>query len=217
LHGKRLSQTALQSRIPRSIPAVHFNLLSEARESASYEPVVARRLSEAAAWCDVHADPDRPLDSLRQLSDPGGFEDLNGDAVRTICEERASRIENLEPVDFSSLRGCLMAYYPDEQLADGAAEDETGGFFNIDNVPAWDTWVAFFFVPVPRAPQGWGPCLLSYVPEPFLRTVARGLYVNPESCIVWVRDMPEPLDLGLALPARNYPPEVTREDILGRR
>jgi hypothetical protein len=37
-----------------------------------------------------------------------------------------------------------MVYFPDENLCDGYAELVSEGFFDVDNVPAHDTWVSFF-------------------------------------------------------------------------
>jgi len=31
----------------------------------------------------------------------------------------------------------------EENLADGAAKHPSKGFFDVDNTPPWDTWVAF--------------------------------------------------------------------------
>ena len=44
---------------------------------------------------------------------------------------------------FHGYEGRLLAYFPDENLACGVAEAETQGFFTVDNVPPWDTWVAY--------------------------------------------------------------------------
>jgi hypothetical protein len=37
--------------------------------------------------------------------------------------------------------GRLLIYFPNHDLACGAAEQETAGFFDVNNVPPWDTWV----------------------------------------------------------------------------
>jgi hypothetical protein len=37
--------------------------------------------------------------------------------------------------------GRLLAYFPDDNLADGTAQAESEGFFDVDNIPPYDTWV----------------------------------------------------------------------------
>lgn len=37
-----------------------------------------------------------------------------------------------------------MVYFPDGDLCDGAAEQVTDGFFDVFNVPPWETWVGYF-------------------------------------------------------------------------
>jgi len=71
---------------------------------------------------------------------------------------------------------------PDSNLFCGAAEDETEGFFDIDNVPPWDTWVAYFTA------SKMNSCLISWIPPQFVELVSRGIYVNPEECIVWLEN-----------------------------
>ena len=53
---------------------------------------------------------------------------------------------DLPPVQhLSDLKGGrLLVYFPDADLADGAAEASIGGFFDVNNTPLWDTWVAMF-------------------------------------------------------------------------
>ena len=80
--------------------------------------------------------------------------------------------------------GRLLAYFPDEELSDGAAEAETNGFFDINNAPPWDTWVALFREP--RRDRSTADCLVSWVPETFTQSVDRGISVNPEQCIQWL-------------------------------
>ena len=70
-------------------------------------------------------------------------------------------------------------YAPEENLADGAAEYASFGFFDVDNVPPWDTWISMF-----------EKYLISWVPAPLIGMVQEGLDVNPEQCILWVDDPP---------------------------
>jgi hypothetical protein len=73
--------------------------------------------------------------------------------------------------------GRLLLYAPQDNLACGAAEYSSMGFFDVDNVPPWDTWVLML-----------GKYLVSWVPPQLVRLVQEGLDVNPEQCILWAND-----------------------------
>jgi hypothetical protein len=66
---------------------------------------------------------------------------------------------------------------PHDSLSDGAATVQSEGFFDVDNVPAWDTWIYFD-----------GRTLLSWVPAQLISKVQSGIDVNPEGCIKWADD-----------------------------
>jgi hypothetical protein len=73
--------------------------------------------------------------------------------------------------------GRLLVYAPEDNLACGAAEYTSLGFFDVDNVPPWDTWILMR-----------GKYLISWVPPQLIRLVQEGLNVNPEQCILWAND-----------------------------
>jgi len=81
--------------------------------------------------------------------------------------------------------GRLLVYFPDLDLADGAAEAESRGYFDVNNAPPWDTWIALVLDAVGNAKS---PYLVSWVPEEFLDAAQRGIDVNPEQCILWIED-----------------------------
>jgi len=87
--------------------------------------------------------------------------------------------------------GRLLLYFPDANLADGAAEAETDGFFDIHNVPPWDTWIGLFRDG--SSDPSFTDYLVSWVPGDFVPLVERGIYVNPEHCTLWLADTPVPL------------------------
>lgn len=74
-------------------------------------------------------------------------------------------------------RGQLLVYAPEDNLCDGAAQVQSLGFFDVDNVPPWDTWVAME-----------GKYLLAWVPPQMLKFASAGVEVNPEECIKWADD-----------------------------
>ncbi|MGA9980778.1 MAG: hypothetical protein WBQ08_19315 [Candidatus Sulfotelmatobacter sp.] len=73
--------------------------------------------------------------------------------------------------------GRLLLHAPDDNLCDGAAQCSSKGFFDVDNIPPWDTWVCFS-----------GKYLVSWVPPRLLELANQGVDTNPEQCILWAPD-----------------------------
>ena len=168
------------------------------------------RVHQAAAWCEAQAKTDDPHGSLRQLGGPGDG-GVTADSVRKLCAEREDRLGVAQPVT-SSLPGQLLVLEMDEQLADGASEVATGGYFDVDNVPPWDSWIALF----ENVGEGdRSRALLSYVPRSLLDLAARGVWSNPERCLLWLHELDPPLDLGTEIPALGEPPGLQWGDHLG--
>ena len=99
--------------------------------------------------------------------------------------------------------GRLLAFDPDNSLADGAAEDCTDRFFDWFNLPTWDTWVWYAVDETRRdkaKPAGehvdhnFVGCLVSWIPPQFLNLVNSGIDANLEGCLRWV----DTLDIGFS-------------------
>ena len=90
--------------------------------------------------------------------------------------------------DQASIRGGrLLVYFPDADLSDGAAEVDSRGFFDVHNVPPWDTWIALG--EDERQPDiSYQQYLIAWVPPELLAIAQAGIDVNPEECIVWLED-----------------------------
>ena len=122
---------------------------------------------------------DRKLRSP-ELKPSSGLDDFGGDALwAQAVSEVVARRSRLIAGTSSELRdmnsqGRFLLYTPTENLACGAAEASTNGFFDTNNVPPWDIWVDFS--------EG---TLVSWVPPALLDVAQMGIYVNPEACIGW--------------------------------
>jgi len=88
-------------------------------------------------------------------------------------------------------QGRLLCYFPDANLADGAAEVASEGFFDINNIPPWDTWIGLYRSNVRDV--SYQAYLISSVPELFLAQAGSGVDVNPEGCIMWLHDTDTPI------------------------
>jgi hypothetical protein len=97
--------------------------------------------------------------------------------------------------------GRLLIYFPESDLACGAAEHETEGYFDVHNVPPWDTWVTYIKEPGRNSVSGDDEYLIAWVPPVFVNLVNNGIYVNPEECIQWLSDTS--VELARTLRAEN--------------
>ncbi len=70
--------------------------------------------------------------------------------------------------------GRLLLFIPEETLTDSTASYASKGFFDIDNVPPWDTWVCFY-----------EQYVVSWVPPQLVELANSGVDANPEQCISW--------------------------------
>jgi hypothetical protein len=100
-------------------------------------------------------------------------------AVEALVQRRAELLPShaRERRKGMLLRGRLLLFAPQDSLSDGAATVASEGFFDVDNVPAWDTWLYFD-----------GQTLLSWVAHPLISKVQSGIDANPEGCIKWADD-----------------------------
>jgi hypothetical protein len=98
--------------------------------------------------------------------------------VGHVAEARGQMLENLggdrESQSSESCRGRLLLHAPEDDLACGVAGYSSLDFFDVDNVPPWETWIVML-----------GKYLVSWVPAQLVRLVQEGLDVNPEQCILW--------------------------------
>jgi hypothetical protein len=148
--------------------------------------VLRQRLAETVAWCDA-------LGSMSDLRSeairPNLMHDGPDDLVCDVGNSRQSHIR-FRRLDVSqggpiAASGRFLLYFPDENLCDGAAQEASGGFFDVHNLPAYDTWTSFF-VEEGRTQRSSCRYLLSYVPLSMLAAAEAGVEVNPEECILWL-------------------------------
>jgi hypothetical protein len=130
---------------------------------------------------DLTTQTSRPFHA--PLCDRTGIVDL-------VCAQRVDLLGSVHQLPTGVLHksaGKLLLYDPDLNLFCGAAERETDGFFDVDNVPPPDFWVGYLMEKKPR--WGYGAFLVSWIPTALLDLVERGIRVNPEECISWADDV----------------------------
>ena len=154
------------------------------------EEVLFTRIFQTVSWCVGLTDygkfdPRLRSDTLLPRLLHRGIDDA-------VCDVGYSRARQLKSdgsrvvTTFPDLMGGrLMAYFPEEDLCDGASEVASNGFFDVYNTPPWDTWIAYFedregeYLPNRKY-------LLAYVPKNLIALANSGIDVNPEECIIWL-------------------------------
>jgi hypothetical protein len=121
-----------------------------------------------------------------ELSPPRKLEETRIDEernalVRAVIERRRALVRTrpdlaLRAVGDDLNGGRILVYAPDENVSDGASEVASSGFFDLEDAPPWDLWVAY----------GDG-ALFAWVPPALLTLAQRGIEVNVVDCIWWLR------------------------------
>jgi hypothetical protein len=70
--------------------------------------------------------------------------------------------------------GKLLIYHPWENVADGASQVSSLGFFDINDAPPWDTWIHYI-----------DGRIFCWVPELLIKLAQDGIDANPVECIQW--------------------------------
>jgi len=145
---------------------------------------LVQNLAEAIAWCSSRPRPWSPFATFRSADIAPRFGSNSRKSwIQSVANQRRRALGagtiSLQR-KFYGYEGRLLAYFPDENLACGVAEPETQGFFTVDNVPPWDTWVAYLHEDEQTN------YLLAWVPGPLTRMVEGGVRVIPEQCVGWV-------------------------------
>jgi hypothetical protein len=165
-------------------------LWEEAQETAKRRGL-RREITDTKQWQKAMALLKQIQDSLgamdRNLRSPElkpsfGLDEFGDDALwaQAVAQVVAQRSQltagtSAEKRDMN-IGGRFLLYSPSENLACGAAEASSNGFFDVNNVPPWDIWVDFS--------EG---TLVTWVPPALLDVAQMGISANPEECIRWAK------------------------------
>jgi hypothetical protein len=150
--------------------------------SRSLDPLW-ERVGDTVAWCRTHVDACEPQRCLRR--DETRPRALERDYFTAVSMAASPRRHRDRKEDHPLVGGQVLVYFPDDDLADGAAEAESEGFFDVHNAPPWDTWLAMV-EDANRSEKN--PYLIAWVPDELIHFAQRGIDVNPEECILWLKD-----------------------------
>ncbi len=171
-------------------------------------------LAQTITWCagrELVPDPSNPSNSLRT---PELSPDLFAHAE--TAEERQEQVDDLVEKRLKLLRwqgkyrilpardlagGRLLLYDPAQNPWDSAGFVESFGFFDWDNLPPWDTWVAYVRdrEREREARKGGGESvpytsyLVAWVPPDLIERADAGIKANPPECATWADELDTPL------------------------
>jgi hypothetical protein len=158
-----------------------------------------RELTETIAWCTHAGTVQNAKRSLRTFTPEHRDLSSRREQVSSVSLQRTSALRSRGQRNLPPVRGLgggrLLAYFPDDNLADGVAEAESGGFLDVNNIPPYDTWVwmvrnirSFNYSDGAEGEME-ADYLVAWVPPIFVELANRGIDVNPEGCILWVSDL----------------------------
>lgn len=187
--------------------------------SDAWEITFSDEILRVERWLERHTNPDAPMrtryrspelldeDVSRgfenkssrffdawQKDQPGDCWQERQELVAGVCKRRASILthDDMNHIESDSTLppGRLLAYDPDGSLSDGASTLATDEFFDGDNVPPWDLWLACKVGADDT--QRWTPFqryLICWIPDALVEMVDFGIQVNPEECFLWLDDV----------------------------
>lgn len=196
------------------------------------------RLAEAIAWCTRHGsmtDAASAVTKLRtpQLCPPGftymtdkhGYTHMEPslgsqepqaltDIVEAVARLRVDqlRLNNSYPLAPAQhlAGGRLLCYAPYENLAEGVEEQETQGYFDVDAVPPWDTWLWFVIeqTRLQKRPHGhefwYDTYLVTWIPPDLIDVVDMGaVATSTTDALAWADELDS--ELLTQLRAANVP------------
>jgi len=173
-----------------------------------------RNLTEAIVWCTASGSLSNPEASLRTCEPTILIPPR--DQVFGVCSSRSMSLwhsaRGNPPAVTDLCGGRLVAYFPSFNLADGAAAAESKGFFDVDNIPPYDTWV-WMVQCVSRVEYAdrttsemEASYLVAWVPPDFIALADAGIRANPESCIRWLEELDD--DFVRSLRSMNFLPDA---------
>jgi hypothetical protein len=145
------------------------------------------RLVETIAWCTRYGDVRKRHRCLRPARlTPPPLPLTRWDAVERVISQRREEFERTCDVTLNDVAGHLLVYFPDANLADGAAEVASRDYFDVHNAPPCGTWIGYF---EDRGPDpSFSSYVLAWVPQIFMDFARAGVDANPEKCIAWLSD-----------------------------
>jgi hypothetical protein len=101
--------------------------------------------------------------------------------VDELVQKRRQLITSLSDNVSRDAGGRVLAFELDASFFDRVAAAETGGFFDSEDLPPWDTWISYCF---DRSRSRW--VLVSWVPASCISIVELATRVHMANAYQWV-------------------------------
>jgi hypothetical protein len=139
--------------------------------------------------------------------EPRGFvyparDTQRAEIVEQLAETRAMLLRDagLDPRDFGGdlAGGRLLLYDPSGTDSSGGSWATSSGFFDYDDGPPWDCWIAFAHQEFERLPEWlrppeWETCVVSWIPPALLAVAEDGIRGVAMDCVIWADDTGMPV------------------------
>lgn len=154
-----------------------------------------KRLSETILWCNRRLNMNDLRNSFR-TEDLRPGQDVNSASIvgehrlRSLVDDVATKRDRRlagildRPVPGDLMGGKLLVYAPSRSLAEGHAALVTGGFFDVDESPPWDTWI--WMQTGPSKPEREEMLLACWVPHELINVVQAGIDVQSADWMRWL-------------------------------
>jgi hypothetical protein len=133
-------------------------------------------LIETIAWCSHHKNVNAFRSSELEPAFSLGLVLDDQQRLETVMEVVKRRSVLAQCLPKETPQGRLLLCEVRESVADGASDYATQGFFDLYDIPPWDTWILYI-----------DHVLISWVPLHFVTRVQRGIDVNIVQCLRWAK------------------------------
>jgi hypothetical protein len=141
-------------------------------------------LAEAITWCSR---PGRGDDLVAALRTPTLKPSAGVTGLERLCQHRRQLIAAHHvlavPVEAGLKTGRIVAVLLDDVIGCQTASTASGGFFDEQDCPGWDSWFCH---------GNWGnrsSCLFCWIPQAFHEMVEAAMAATPTENIHWVESL----------------------------
>jgi|GEM_PF-1505328 len=163
-------------------------------EITSQSNLFEQQLKQTILWCEPGIDTTNPRGCLRSAElrpdleslqfkddDVWIYPQLVEEVIRKRQSNFASSAISREPNFVDRSRGRLLLVAQDYSNHNNLTSDLTGGFFDYNDVPPWDTWIMLI--------EG---ILVCWIPGEFQAIVHEAMQYEAIGILAWADDLPDP-------------------------
>lgn len=153
------------------------------------------RLREIRGWCATRRSTGPVADRLRSAELAPDLEEESAlpaleEALDLLTMRRRSALAAAQDRERGEVEGGrLLVCELDMSIGSGEAEAASEGFFDVDDRPPWDLWLACFGKTRPAQPEEPIACLIAWVPDSLRARAEAGVRSSSSRCLLWVDEV----------------------------